>query len=149
MSVEFDASRLLAKLGPQLYAPAVRQLIARLALTTERAAKAQAPTDMGALRRSIVSDLRPTSAKVYTPLHYAASVEYGRRPGSMPPPQALIGWMRRHRMDGSPWALARSIARRGIKGRFFMRAGLKAATDALPNLTALAARKVEQDWRTK
>ena len=47
----------------------------------------------------------------------------------MPPPQALLGWIRRHGFGGTAFQLARAIARRGIPGRWFMRAAAK-ATDA-------------------
>lgn len=147
VGVEVDASRVLAKLAPGLYQRAVARFIASATLTAERAAKGAAPVDMGPLRRSIVSEIQPLRGRVHAPLRYAEAVDQGRRPGSRPPPpEALVGWMRRHGMTGSPWVLARAIGRRGTKGRFFMRAGMQAARDALPSLLGLAARSVEREW---
>jgi hypothetical protein len=63
---------------------------------------------------------------------YPAVMEFGRRPGAkMPPPSALERWV--HLKLGVPaevqrgvaFTVARAIARRGIKGRFFMRQGFE------------------------
>jgi hypothetical protein len=147
VGVEVDASKILAKLAPSLYRRAVSDFVAAMTLTAERASKGAVPVDMGGLRRSITSEIQPLSGRVFTPLAYAAAVDQGRRPGSTPPPpQALVGWMARHGMTGSPWVLARAIGRRGTKGRFFMRAGLEAAQTAAPKLLFVTARRIESAW---
>lgn len=147
--VELDAGPIIERLGPGLYRPALAELVARATRTAERAARGAAPADMGALRRSITSETAPLRGRVFTALAYAAAVEEGRRPGARPPPpQALVGWMARHGVGGSAWVLARAIGRRGTKGRFFMRAGLEAARDALPGLLGQAARRIGSAWRT-
>lgn len=64
---------------------------------------------------------------------YPAVMELGRSPGSMPPPHKLARWV--HIVLGVPaeremavaYLVARSIARRGIKGREFMKKGLEAS----------------------
>lgn len=147
VGVEVDASKILANLSAGLYRRAVSGFVASMALTAERASKGAVPVDMGALRRSITSEIQPLSARVYTPLAYAAAVDQGRRPGATPPPpQALVGWMARHGLTGSPWVLARAIGRRGIRGRFFMKAGLEAARSAAPKHLFVAARRIEREW---
>jgi hypothetical protein len=68
---------------------------------------------------------------------YPAVMEFGRKPGKMPPPGALDRWV--HIKLGVPTPLvksvafqvARSIGRKGIKGRRFMKKGFK---EALPSI---------------
>lgn len=56
---------------------------------------------------------------------YARSVEYGRKPGKMPPPDILEAWAyKKFRLShkdarSMAWALARSIAKKGTKARPF------------------------------
>ena len=54
---------------------------------------------------------------------YASYVEYGRKPGKMPPPDILEAWAyKKFRLShkearSKAWALARSIAKKGTKAR--------------------------------
>ena len=54
---------------------------------------------------------------------YARYVEYGRKPGKMPPPDILAAWAyKKFRLShkdarSAAWALARSIAKKGTKAR--------------------------------
>ena len=54
---------------------------------------------------------------------YASYVEYGRKPGKMPPPDILEAWAyKKFRLShkdarSAAWALARSIAKKGTKAR--------------------------------
>ena len=56
---------------------------------------------------------------------YASYVEYGRKPGKMPPPNILEAWAyKKFRLShkearSMAWALARSIAKKGTKARPF------------------------------
>ena len=56
---------------------------------------------------------------------YARYVEYGRKPGKMPPPDILEAWAyKKFRLShkearSRAWALARSIAKKGTKARPF------------------------------
>ena len=56
---------------------------------------------------------------------YASYVEYGRKPGKMPPPDILKAWAaKKFRLShkdarSAAWALARSIAKKGTKARPF------------------------------
>ena len=56
---------------------------------------------------------------------YASYVEYGRKPGKMPPPDILEAWAyKKFRLShkdarSMAWALARSIAKKGTKSRPF------------------------------
>lgn len=144
------ADAVLRKLTPALYAPALVEFLTRLSLTAEASARAGAPTDTAALARSITSQVTPPTARVFSTLTYAPVVEFGRAPGSRPPPpDALRGWMARHGMTGDPWRLARAIGRRGTKGRFFFRAAAKAAQQAAPVLLQNAVATIEQAWAAR
>lgn len=117
------------------------------AILGERVAKEGAPRDTAALARSIDSVHNGMEARVFSTLNYAAPVELGRQAGAaMPPPEALVGWLRRHGNFTTPYALARSIARRGIKGRFFMRAARKRVEDERHKLLDAAAVKIARMW---
>lgn len=130
--------------------PAFRADVISLAATfAEREARLAAPRDTSALARSIHSQVQPTQARIGTNLVYASVMEFGRRPGGrMPPVAALVGWARRHGMAGREFVLARAIARRGIKGRFF----LQKATHSLiahgfPVIIGQAIRAAQNRWR--
>lgn len=142
------AQSIIAKLDAVGYLKPVAPLLNELSLVAQTAARNAAPKDTGTLKRSIVRDLQPLMARVYSPLGYAPVMEYGRAPGSaMPPPDALAGWAKRHGIPASAlFVLARAIARRGIKGRFFMKAGTEAVTSAMPAAVAKAAAAIEAIW---
>lgn len=139
---------LKAKLTPVLYQGAVTELLTSLALIGERTARIEAPKDTSAGARSIVSEVQPMMAMVYTPLAYMRVMNDGRAPGArMPPPDALAGWAQRHGFTGSLFVLARSIGRRGIKGVHFMEKARDAVVAAMPAEIEKAARKVVEQWR--
>lgn len=140
--------RIVARLSPELYRPALTGMIADLAVIAQTAARAAAPKDTNAGVRSIMADVQATQAVIGRGmLTYMRVMDQGRRPGAaMPPPQALAGWARRHGYSGSLFVLARSIARRGIRGRFFMQRGYQATVRALPAATAKFARDVQAAW---
>jgi len=122
------------------------------AVIAERTARKGAPSDTGALKRSLTVETTPLSARVFSVLPYAIVMEQGRRPGArMPPPSALAGWARRHPPKGggksSLFALARHIGKRGIKGRFFMKAAKDDVERQLPSLIDKAAREIANRWK--
>ena len=67
----------------------------------------------------------------------------------MPPPSALAGWARRHGFEttrGALFVLARGIARRGFRGRFFMAKGRQSVQKALPAKLKKASDQIERSW---
>lgn len=60
------------------------------------------------LRHTVTED----SGQILAPGH-AVQMILGRRPGAMPPIQAIEDWIRVKGLDLNPWAVAKSIARRG------------------------------------
>lgn len=87
---------------------------------------------------------------------YPKVMEFGRRPGTMPPPEALVRWVhvkglagtysiKTHRRQGGKkrqgdedlavaWQIARAIKARGIKGRFYMKQGLAKGKPGIPRI---------------
>lgn len=123
-------SQYYAKLG-QAYMPAVLTgaklggMRAVAILQRESDAKA---FDVGTYRRAWKSELvGQTAVRVYNVAPYAAVIEHGRRAGKTPPPaRALIPWVSRKlgiRGDEAKsvaFAVARSIGKKGIKGKFVL-----------------------------
>lgn len=136
------------RLDPETILKPVQDGITTLGLLVERRARLGAPRDIGDLQRSIMTETKPLFARVHSNLVYHPVMEQGRRAGGrMPPPQALADWARRKGYTGSLFVLARSIARRGIKGRFYMRAAAKAGRSALPKILDDVADAMEIRWR--
>lgn len=133
---------------PRLIVAPLRSAMEDLSLLAQREAIANAPRDTAGLQRSIMREVKPMMARVYTNLQYAPVMEYGRRPGGrMPPPEALAGWARRHGFPQEAlFVLARAIARRGIKGRFFFRKAHDAVERALPARIQQLANEIERQW---
>lgn len=156
MSVRYQvrlegAEAVLAKVtDARLLAPPLRKTMDELSLLAQARAREGAPRDRGMLARSFLREVQPLMSRVYSLLVYAPVMERGRRPGAkMPPPSALEGWARRHGFQGSLFVLARAIARRGIKGRFFMRAARDAVQRAMPAALASLAARIERIWGAK
>lgn len=125
----------------------VGQLVRNTLTYAERQARLGAPKDTSALARSIVAQQRGLVGEVTSPLGYASVMELGRRPGAAPPPQAaLAGWARRHGFTGSLFVLARSIGRRGIKGRHYFEKAFQQTVAHLPELWAGTVRDIQRTW---
>lgn len=136
------------RLTPALFRDFLVDVVTEATLVAEAAARQGSPMDTGALARSWTSEVRGLSGRVYSTLGYAAVMDQGRSAGARPPPpDALVGWMVRHGMIGvDPWVLARAISRRGIRGRFFVRAAVEATVAALPGIVQRSVARVEASW---
>lgn len=74
---------------------------------------------------------------------YARFVEDGRRAGATPPPiQPIRDWMAVRGIDGSPFAIARSIGRQGIPGKPFVRPVVPWAQARLGQLMQAASQQL-------
>ncbi len=139
----------------ELLEPAIGRFLGRIALHGERAAKEKAPVDRGSLRRRIVAESQGITAtvSVVNAQVYDLTMDEGRRKGAPMPPSGptsqLAAWVRRKGIDTTPFVIARSIARRGIKGRFFMRAGKRAMKDSVPRESVRFFHDVEKRWARK
>ena len=72
----------------------------------------------GTLRRSIQREYNLTpvfdfNAKIYTTARHAKYAEKGRKPGALPPVDALQQWAKQRGLN--PWAVAQGIAQHGTR----------------------------------
>jgi hypothetical protein len=105
---------------------------------------ARTPVNTGALRGSIGTEIRgerlDLRGEVATSILYGEPVEYGRKPGKMPPVDAIEYWVIRKGIAGGDeargvaFAIARAIGRRGTKGAHMFEEGFKAAEPRVDNL---------------
>ena len=101
----------------------------------------------GVASRSIQSEIKPGSARVYSLMSPArsTSIELGRpENGPLLHPGALRRWIAHVGYPDSPYVLAKHIQRRGVKGRFFMRQAIQSTQNALPGLLNDMAKGVER-----
>lgn len=103
----------------------------RSGFLVERLAKSRARVWRGLLRRSITSATTVSpfaiTTTVGTNVPYARTMNYGRTPGAkMPPVSAIAEYLRSKGKDPkAAFAVARSIAQRGIKGDHFLTGALE------------------------
>lgn len=105
--------------------------------------------DVGATTRSTLFENTAFGARVITRSPGARAVEGGRAAGSrMPPAAELLSWMGRHGIaQGAVFPVARAIARRGIRGRFFMkRTKDRIRSTELPRLLREALAEIHVIW---
>ena len=136
---------------PQVTEANLRRALAAGLLMIEADAKQNVRQDTRRLAGSInhrIDGAYPNLiGRVGPSVNYGAFVEFGRRPGRMPPVDALMGWVRRHwnaassrpvpagtlrprraagrgvtqdQIRGRAFALARAIGRRGIPPRPYL-----------------------------
>ena len=106
-------------------------------IEVQSAVRPLTPVFMGALRNSIQSQVKHEGplnivGVVGSTLKsevYPSVMEHGRKPGTMPPPDALERWVHiklgvsEKDAPGVALAVARKIKARGIPGHFFMKRG--------------------------
>ena len=98
---------------------------------------------------SMVSVVGPTSARVHSLMSPArtTSIEEGRPAGGpLLHPNVLSRWIRRVGYPRSGFVLARHIQRRGVKGRFFMRAAIQSTQAVLPTLLNNMGKQIESTF---
>jgi hypothetical protein len=157
LSVDIDASEIneLIKQFPE-YAGIVLDE-AEVAMTGslfmfQELIQAKTPVNSGALRQSFIPS-RPIqrgqsiTGNVSTPLAYGIVMERGRTPGSkMPPVDAIELWVRRKGIASVEsravaFVIARSIAKKGIKGVFMVENAFEEGSPKSIKLFELATQK--------
>lgn len=114
----------------QIAALPLERAIFKSVVDMQGTARQEAPVFRGILRNSIDTEVKDEGrlsivGRVFSNLRsevYPAVMEAGRAPGSFPPIEPLKRWA--HLVLGDErlaYPVARAIARRGIKGRFFMK----------------------------
>lgn len=82
---------------------------------------------------------------------YPAVMEFGRKPGKMPPPSALERWVKivmrvpAKDVKGVAFVVARAIGKKGIKGRFYMKKGWDQSKAQVNRYFAQALDKIVED----
>ncbi|MFQ5621285.1 MAG: HK97 gp10 family phage protein [Candidatus Nanoarchaeia archaeon] len=104
---ELSAKVLRRKLAPTI--------LANIGIAVMQRAKQLCPKWLGKLRDSIHYKVIEDTVYIGTDLEYAYYMEYGRRPGKMPPIENIRKWAKWHGMEGAEWAIAKKIAKEGIK----------------------------------
>ena len=103
---------------------AAQRSLAYVTTTAINTAEPYPPVDRGMYRRAWKVQDTPEGARLLNDMPYAAVIEYGRRPGRMPPVDVLAGWVRRKfglkekEARGIAFAIARKIAAKGTAPRF-------------------------------
>ncbi len=105
----------------------LEEALTEVAAFGEREIRKRTPAGAtGNLHSRILGEVRvsPQPAVLWgTPAAYGPAVEEGRRPGRMPPPEALVSWVEevlnvpREKSRGVAFVVARAIGRRGTKPR--------------------------------
>lgn len=97
--------------------------------------------------RTISSEVHDAIGRIVATHPAAKVIEGGRKPGAkLPPIGPITDWMASKGIGGSPFVIARAVARRGIKGRFFMRKAKSRVRAALPGLMHDAGAEIERKW---
>lgn len=134
----------IAKLAkyPQISDKHLLKAMNQSVIAIESAVKPLTPVGVSSrLRNSIAGEVKHLGAlsiegKVGSTLKdeiYPSVMEFGRRPGKMPPPSALERWVQLKMgvapedVPGVAYIVARNIGRRGIKGKKFMERGWNAS----------------------
>ncbi len=138
---------LLRKMQPDyLVAPAAHDMLERAGSEGERVARDGAPDSVAARMHTEVSSFH---AEIVSMHPASAAIEAGRRPGApMPPESAIAAWAGGRLPRRAAWLIARAIGRRGIRGRFFMRAAAAHLRRRSRDFARDAANDIERRWRS-
>lgn len=98
---------------------------------------------------AIQAETKPLQGRMFTVMsdNRTASLELGRDPGDkLLHPDALRPWARRTGSFDAIFEIARGIQRRGVKGRFFMKAAAKEAETGLGRSVNVVAKIVARKF---
>lgn len=152
-SITIDASRLESLLSRYANAGPVveregKAALDRAAIRVQNSARgnlhSSGAIDTGQLINSIGIESRgPFARAIGTNKTYGEVVEKGRRSGApMPPPGALLGWMRRHGIPAEDeYIVRRRIAAKGIAARPYLVPALEENEPAIQREFDLAAER--------
>lgn len=144
--------------APEVMATELRRAMQASLLLVEADARSNASRDTGRLAGSISSSIQGDGLQlvgtVGPSVQYGRFVEFGRRAGArMPPVNALIPWVQRHfhaprervtatTLRSEAYALARSIARRGIPPQPYLQPAYEHNRDRIDALFAAVGARV-------
>lgn len=151
-----DALIKVFKNFPDVFYAEIKPPLKKIGLEVERNAKAEAPVHMGTLRASIVHEVNVGGGKANVQISpslkgavYPVVMEFGRKPGSKPPPAAaLIRWVELvirpapEDLASTTYLVARAIGQKGIKGREYMKKGLEQSENKIAGWIADGVQKM-------
>lgn len=121
-----------------------REAMTQSLAVLESAVTVETPVNFGTLRQAWTTQQMGTPARllgeVFNPLEYALPVETGRRPGKMPPVEAIQLWVTRklglqgNEAKSAAFLIARAIGRRGTQGAHMLEKGWQKAEPIIINL---------------
>jgi hypothetical protein len=136
----------IAAFGEDLVREQIPAAFATFGVAVQRAARGVVSVDTGALRKSISVDLfqtnRTQGVESGPTQKYGEGVENGRPPHVVSP-KALEGWARRRGLN--PYAVARSIAKKGTKAHPYLIPSFQAE---LPSVEGLIFEAADTAFRT-
>lgn len=145
--VKVDARRVLSKLGDRgIVARPMASMLREVGRQGQEVARQGAPD---VVSRGIGYEASPSEATVFAVHPGVRAIEGGRRAGSpMPPQSAISAWASARGLGHLEFVIARAIARRGIRGRFFMRAATEHIRRGMGAYLRAMGRDVEREWRS-
>lgn len=102
---------------PSISEPHINKAIGRSLVRILGQEKQQAPVDTGNLRDNWKIDIGRFEGSLVSNAPYSAAVHGGSRP-HMPPVDAITRWAQKRGLN--PWAVAKSIAKKGTKANPFL-----------------------------
>jgi hypothetical protein len=156
VDVKFPNTALFNGRAPQIVEEESRRGLNAGVLILESAIKPAWPVGVtGASRAGVQTSVTGTgvnmTGRVFNPVSYAMAVETGRKPGTAPPADRLLLWVRRKLKvseadaKGVAYVVARAIGRRGTKGAFpFRNAFVQKRNQVEATLNAIPTRIVQR-----
>lgn len=131
----------LLKVNEKTITDPLHKVLADMGHLAQATAIARAPGT--SLPASIMLEVQPLMARIHTPLKQARTIEGGRKPGAKAPPGDQLEAYYGGDIQTSTYVIAQAIAKRGFKGRFFMRKARAAVNKALPARLNEMVREIE------
>lgn len=126
---------------PEKSAPHLNEAIRKTLIAIQREAMVRAPVDTGKMRSSWRVSLGRLTGSLVNSSSYAVFMETGSRP-HFPPIKAITPWANRHGIP--PFAVARSIARKGIKPKHFFKGAISTSERMAQHFFDDALKKIVQ-----
>lgn len=141
-----EAKKNIEQAAADLHGKPMLDAMHKAVLLVERDARILAPVDTGHLRASITSEVRVSGASgkdvvgvVGSNVKYAPYMELGTKP-HFPPVRALDVWARRHGLNA--YVVARSIAKKGLKPRKFLRGAFEKNEQRIKDLVGAGVKAI-------
>jgi chromosome condensin MukBEF complex kleisin-like MukF subunit len=161
LTIEVDQAqlqRIKNNLGPDLYTAALHDLMTEAGETGARTAESAIDGGTGIAVRSIMADIKPVSAEVFSVMSRRSrimSIEEGRSPGETIPLLAAVNWLRgsisrRESVSRQEWEQAKAVQQAiragGARAKKFLAKTREVVSQKLPGMLNGMARKIEGKW---